>query len=274
MDPGVPLSDSGLGATAREITQARLATLGTLVAGIAHELNTPLGALNSNHHVIERALLKLADILEDEVVTPDELDEVRRVVRATESVLRTNRIAVERMVNLVQNLKNFGRPKASDARPFDLHEGIEGTLVLLGHALREMEVERDYGDLPPVVCHPNRINQVFMNIIHNASQAMSAGGTMTIRTRADEDGIHVRLSDTGPGIPPEAIGQIFEPGFTTKGERIGMGLGLAIALQIVDQHGGEISVRSEVGRGTIFDVDLPVRPPRLPARKEDADAAP
>ena len=268
------MTGSASEATAREITQARLATLGTLVAGIAHELNTPLGALHSNHDVIERALLKLGVILEDEVVTPDELDEVRRVVRATESVLRTNRIAVDRMVRLVQSLRNFGRPRASEARPVDLHEGLEGTLVLLGHALKEVDVVRDFGDLPPVVCHPNRVNQIFMNLIHNAAQAMSDGGSLTVRTRAEGDRVHVRVADTGRGISPEDIAEIFEPGFTTKGERIGMGLGLAIALQIVHQHRGEISVESEPGRGTTFDVYLPLRPPRDRERKEAPDATP
>lgn len=264
------MNEPGLGPTAREITQARLATLGMLVAGIAHELNTPLGALNSNHHVIERALLKLGKILEDEVVTPDELDEVRRVVRATESVLRTNGIAVERMVTLVRNLRNFGRPTTSEPRPVDLHEGIEGTLALLGHELSEIEVVRDFGELPPVVCHPNRINQVFMNLVHNASQAMhdDDGGVLTIGTRAEGDHARVRVADTGRGIPRDVIEKIFEPGFTTKGERIGMGLGLAITLQIVHQHGGEISVESEPGRGTTFDVHLPLRPPAGSARKE------
>ena len=249
-------------ATAREITQARLATLGTLVAGIAHELNTPMGALSSNHQTIERALLKLGEILEDEVVTPDELDEVRRVVRATESVLRTNRIAVERMRNLVKNLRNFGRPTTSVARPVDLHEGLEGTLVLLGHALKEIEVVRDFGDLPRVVCHPNRINQVFMNIVHNAAQAMPDGGSLTIRTRPEGDRVRIRVSDTGRGIAPDDIAKIFEPGFTTKGGRIGMGLGLAIVLQIVNRHDGEISVESEPGRGTTFNVVLPLQHPR------------
>ena len=261
-------------ATAREITQARLASLGILVAGIAHELNTPLGAIHSNHDVIERALLKLGDILEDEVVTPDELDEVRRVVRATESVLRTNGIAVDRMVKLVQSLRNFGRPKASEARAVDLHEGLEGTLVLLGHALRDIEVVRDFGDLPEVSCHPNRINQVFMNIVHNAAQAMPGGGSLTIRTRSEAERVHVRVEDTGRGIPAEVLGEIFEPGFTTKGERIGMGLGLAIALQIVHQHGGDISVESEPGRGTAFDVYLPLRPRREPRAGEVPDVTP
>ena len=266
------MSEGGLGPTAREITQARLATLGMLVAGIAHELNTPLGALNSNHHVIERALLKLGEILEDEVVTPDELQEVRKVVRATESVLRTNGIAVERMVNLVRNLRNFGRSTTSEARPADLHEGIEGTLALLGHELREIEVVRDFGDVPVVVCHPNRINQVFMNLVHNAAQAMRDGGALTIRTRVKGDRAHIRVADTGRGIAPEVIGEIFEPGFTTKGERIGMGLGLAITRQIVDQHAGDISVESEPGRGTTFDVYIPLRPPADATRAQTGAA--
>lgn len=262
------MTPSGVEATAKEITQARLATLGTLVAGIAHELNTPMGALSSNHQTIERALLKLGEILEDEVVTPDELDEVRRVVRATESVLRTNRIAVERMVGLVQNLRNFGRPTTSVARPADLHEGLEGTLVLLGHELKGIAVVRDFGELPSVVCHPNRINQVFMNLVHNAAQAMPDGGTLTISTRAGKDRVRIRVADTGRGIAPEAIAEIFEPGFTTKGERIGMGLGLAIVRQIVTQHEGGITVESDVGRGTTFDVVLPVRPPEASGRED------
>ena len=261
-------------ATAKEITRERLATLGILVAGIAHELNTPMGALNSNHHTIERALLKLGEILEDEVVTPDELAEVRRVVRAIKSVLRTNRIAVERMRNLVLSLRNFGRPTTSVVRPVDLHEGLEGTLVLLGHELKEIEVVRDFGDLPPVVCLPNRINQVFMNLVQNAAQAMSPGGSLTIRTRPEGKGVRIQVRDTGRGIASEDLEEIFEPGFTTKGERIGMGLGLALTLQIVSRHGGEITVESEVGLGTTFDLFLPVLPPEDPAREEPSHEIP
>ena len=255
-------------ATAKEITQARLATLGTLVAGIAHELNTPMGALKSNQDTIKRALVKLGEILEDEVVTPDELGQVRRIVRATESVLRTNGIAVERMARLVRNLRNFGRPTTSVARPVDLHEGLEGTLALLRHALKGIEVVRDFGELPLVVCLPNRINQVFMNLVHNAAQAMPDGGSLTITTRAEGKRVRVRVADTGRGIAPEDMAEIFEPGFTTKGERIGMGLGLAIVRQIVYRHGGDISVESEVGRGTTFDVLLPQLPPEDPGREE------
>lgn len=245
------------------INQARLATLGTMLAGIAHELNTPMGAIHSNHDVIERALLKLQEILEDEVVTPDELSQVRRIVRAMDGVLRTNAIAVERMVKLVESLRTFGQLDRAEIAEVDLHEGIEGTLAVLGHELKQIEIEKDYGDLPPVECYPNRMNQVFMNLIHNAAQAMDDGGTLRLKTCVvpGQEVVEIVVSDTGRGIRPEHRERIFEPGFTTKGGRVGMGLGLAITHQIVDRHGGRIAVESEPGKGTTFTVRLPTRLP-------------
>lgn len=240
------------------VNSAKLATLGSLVAGVAHEINTPLGALHSNHDVIERALIKLQDILEDEVVTPDELEEVRKIVRAMDGVLHTNGIAVERMVKLVDSLRTFGRPDRADIDRVNLHEGIEGTLAVLGHEVGEIEVVRDFGDIPLVECYPDRINQVLMNLMLNALQAMGEHGTLTIRTRSDGEGVSVGVSDTGSGIAPATLERLFDPGFTTKGDRVGMGLGLAISRQIVDQHGGEIKVASTVGKGTTFTVHLPL----------------
>lgn len=240
------------------VNSAKLATLGSLVAGVAHEINTPLGALHSNHDVIERALNKLQDILEDEVVTPDELEEVRKIVRAMDGVLRTNGIAVERMVKLVDSLRTFGRPDRADIDRVDLHDGIEGTLALLGHEIHDIEVVREYGDIPCVECYPDRINQVFMNLLLNALQAMGKSGTLTIRTRSDSHRACVAISDTGPGIPPHTLEHLFDPGFTTKGERIGMGLGLAISRQIVNQHSGDMQVESVLGEGTTFSVYLPL----------------
>lgn len=243
------------------INQSHLATLGRLVAGVAHELNTPLGALHSNHDVIRRALLKLQDILEDDVVTPDELDGVRRIVRAMDGVLRTNGIAVERMVKVVESLATFGRPDRAEVDRVDLHEGIEGTLAVLGAELKELHVVREFGDLPIIECYANRINQVFMNLVHNAVQAMEPGDTITIRTSAEEDSVVVEVRDTGKGIGPDDLAHIFEPGFTTKGDRIGMGLGLAISRQIIDHHGGRISAESTLGEGTVFRVRLPLMLP-------------
>lgn len=238
---------------------AKLATLGQLVAGIAHEINTPLGALNSNHDVVRRALDRLQVILEDEVVDENELADVRRIVKAVDGVQHTNDLAVERMVQLVGSLRSFGRPDRSEIDRVDVHEGIESTLAILSHELGHIEVQRDYGELPPVECYPNQLNQVYMNLLVNACQAMPDGGTITVATRTQGDRVVISVADTGVGIAEDDLAHIFEPGFTTKGSRVGMGLGLLITRQIVDRHGGDVAVDSEVGRGTTFRIRLPVR---------------
>ena len=118
---------------------------------------------------------------------------------------------------------------------------------------------RDYGDLPPVECRPQQVNQLFMNLLLNAAQAIRGAGTITLRTRPAGAEVVVEVDDTGAGIAPEALEHVFEPGFTTKGGRVGMGLGLTICRQIAEQHRGRIEVRSEPGRGSTFRVLLPVR---------------
>jgi signal transduction histidine kinase len=241
------------------ITHARLAALGMLVAGLAHEINTPLGTLNSNHDVLRRALLRLQAILADEVVEPHELDEVRRVISAVDSILHVNDIAVERMVSLVGSLRNFGRLDRADIDSVDLHDGIDDTLAILAHELRPLTVIREFGDVPRVECHAQQINQVFMNLLLNACQATPPPGTITISTWAADEGVHVTVADTGGGIPAAVLPRIFEPGFTTKAGRVGMGMGLLISHQIIDQHAGAITVRSTPGAGTAFTVWLPVR---------------
>lgn len=250
------------------VNSAKLATLGMLVAGVAHEVNTPLGALASNHDVIKRAMGKLQDILADEVVDETELAEVRRIVRALDGILKVNDLAVKRVLELVGSLRSFGRLDRSETDRLDLHEGIDNALVLLGHRLENrIRIEKEYGDLPLVECFPQQINQVFMNLLLNAIQAIEGEGTVTVVTRASHpsrparDGVSIEIRDTGRGIPPELIETIFEPGFTTKGSRVGMGLGLLISRQIIDRHGGRISVRSEPGRGSTFTVALPLQLP-------------
>jgi two-component system, NtrC family, sensor kinase len=254
---GGGVTDSG--AVADMVNQARLATLGMLVAGLAHEINTPLGAINSNHDVLKRALGRLQAILEDEVVEPHELEEVRRVVRAIDGILQVNDMAVERMMSLVTSLRTFGRLDRAQIDFADLHEGIDSTLAIVAHQLRDVEVVRENGQLPRVECLPHQINQVVMNLVLNARQATSAGGTITIRTHANDTDAFISIADTGTGMTPEIAARIFEPGFTTKGGRIGMGLGLLICRQIIDQHGGSIDVRTAPGAGTTFTVRLPLR---------------
>jgi two-component system, NtrC family, sensor kinase len=266
-----PPASTGIGDA---VNSAKLATLGMLVAGVAHEVNTPLGALASNHDVIKRAIGKLQVILADDVVDETELAEVRRIVRALDGILKVNDLAVARVLELVGSLRSFGRLDRSETDRLDLHEGIDNALVLLRHRMeRRIRIEKDYAELPPVECFPQQLNQVFMNLLLNAIQAIEGEGTITIVTalegggadRGDgadggdrDDGVRIEIRDTGRGIPPELLETIFEPGFTTKGSRVGMGLGLLISRQIVDRHGGRISVRSEPGQGSTFTVTLPV----------------
>lgn len=251
--------DAALRDLAGRVNSAKLATLGMLVAGVAHELNTPMGALNSNHDTLKRALQRLQDILADEVVEPSELDEVRRVVAAVAGVLRVNDLAIERMRGLVASLRSFGRPDQAQLDRVDLHETLDAALALLRHEMKDrVQVQRDYGELPLLHCYPQQLNQAFMNLLLNAVQAIAERGTITVRTRADASGVSVDIEDTGAGIAPENVDRIFEPGFTTKGARVGMGLGLLITSQIIDQHRGRIAVRSTPGRGTTFTIQLPL----------------
>jgi len=254
------------------VNSARLATLGMLMAGLAHEVNTPLGALTSNHDVIKRAMNKLQDILEDEVVDEDELVEVRRIVRALDGILRVNDLAIERVVGLVDSLRNFGRMDRSEVDRVHLHEGIETSLTLLRHKLEDrIRIERDLGELPLVECYPQQINQIFMNLLMNAVQAIKEKGTIVVRTRARGDEVEIQVEDTGSGMDPATLRQIFEPGFTTKDRRVGMGMGLLITRQIVDRHGGRIDAESTPGEGTTFTLRLPVA---LPRERETGEGTP
>ena len=248
---------------AQLVNSTRLVSLGNLVAGLVHEINTPMGALVSNHDVLHRALGRLQTILADERVDEDELQEVRKIVRALDEIIDVNTLAVQRMDDLVKNLRNFGRPDRSEVAWADLHEGLDSTLAIIRHELKGIEVNRDYGELPPVLCRPQQVNQVFMNLLVNACQASPSDGRLTIRTRASGKNVVIAIADTGSGIPPQLQARIFEPGFTTKGGRVGMGMGLLISRQIVEEHGGAITVRSEPAHGSEFTVTLPIAPASL-----------
>jgi two-component system NtrC family sensor kinase len=156
-------------------------------------------------------------------------------------------------------LRNFARLDEAELQMADLHQGIESTLTLVRHELKNrIRVVKNYGDVPPIRCHPNQINQVFMNMLVNGSQAIKGEGTITIRTFREGDIVSVQFSDTGVGIPPENLPRIFDPGFTTKGVGVGTGLGLSICFKIVQDHGGRIDVQSEVGKGATFTIRLPI----------------
>jgi signal transduction histidine kinase len=170
------------------------------------------------------------------------------------------RVSIEAITRMVKALRHYSHLDRAEMAEADIHDGLETTLTILRNQIRYgIVVERRYARLPPIVCNINELNQVWTNVIHNAIQAMKGVGRLTIETLATEDGVAVRITDTGPGIPDTIRGRIFDPFFTTKDQGEGTGLGLGIAQQIVQRHRGQITVVSEPGR-TCFEVRLPLTP--------------
>jgi two-component system NtrC family sensor kinase len=192
------------------------------------------------------------------------------VVRELESILSDCQLGAERIRDVVQNLRLFSRLDEAEIKRVDLNQGLEATLRLLSayYTRGNIELQRDYGDLPPVNCYAAQLNQVWMNLLLNAAQAIgSQPGTVRIVTRCHDATITVSIKDTGPGIIPEHLKRIFDPFFTTKPVGEGTGLGLSISHSIIEKHRGSIHVDNPPGEGTTFTITLPIdaeEPPSNP----------
>ncbi len=246
---------------AQLLQSAKMAALGDLAAGVAHEINSPLGSIHSNADLTKRVAAVVREALTDETAASvvSRYPRLEQALQSLEQATATTLVASDRIVRIVKSLRNFARLDEAERKKADLHEGIESTLTLLQHRLkRGIEVIRDFGELPQLVCSPNRMNQVFMNLLVNAIQAMDEHGTITIRTRLDGDQVVLQFADTGHGIPRENLERIFDPGFTTRGPGVGTGLGLPITFRIVEEHRGSIEASSEVGKGSEFTIRLPI----------------
>lgn len=256
----------------------KLAAIGQLAAGVAHEINNPVGYIQSNLSTMrdyaERLdrLLSLADRLHGHLPAGDPLrDEWAHAVQDEDlSYLRTDLVelveesleGVARVRRIVLDLRDFSRVDAPEWAPADLHQGLESTLNVVANELKyKCTVVREYGDLPSVECLGSQINQVFLNLLVNAAHAMEEPGEIRIRTGATDDGesVWIEVEDDGVGIPPEVQTRIFEPFFTTKPPGFGTGLGLPLAYRIIQRHGGHLSVESTPGEGTCFRIELPAR---------------
>ncbi|MCH9006857.1 GAF domain-containing protein [candidate division KSB1 bacterium] len=241
----------------------KMASLGMLVAGIAHEINTPLAAINSNTDMFIRSFEKLRIKLG----SPDgDPKDALTTICVMENLANVNLTACQRLDGIVKTLKNFARLDEEDFKLVDIQEGLDSTLELTAHLSRNrIKVIKEYGDIPKIRCYANQLNQVFMNLIVNACQAIDRNGTLTIRTRASVSQVHVEISDTGSGIDPKHLSKIFDPGFTTKGVGVGTGLGLSISYKIMQEHTGSIDVESKKGKGTTFTVNIPIENPNAPS---------
>ncbi|SDK23032.1 ATP-binding protein [Pseudomonas indica] len=255
----------------------KMASIGQLAAGIAHEINNPVGFVSSNMGALQdyiQTLLDLIDRYDDVVAQVPEgqgvLHDLARMKQDADieflksdivALMAESKEGLKRVKDIVQALKDFSHVGESDWLEADLHHGLDSTLNIANNEIKyKARVVKEYGDLPKVTCLASQLNQVFMNLLVNAAHAIEGEGIITIRTGASDGWVWVSIRDNGAGISPENMNRIFEPFFTTKPIGSGTGLGLSLSYSIVKKHGGRIEVESEPGKGTCFTVHLPVHP--------------
>jgi signal transduction histidine kinase len=239
---------------AQLVQSEKMASVGLLTAAITHEINTPIGAINSNVQIQDMLLNELVN--NSNVKSNEELSLMLGQLKEANDV---NLMACSRIIEIIKSLKSFSRLDQADFQEANINEGIKSVLVLTNNLLkRRITVHGEFGDIPLVRCFPGQLNQVLMNIIVNASQAIEGEGDIFIKTYNKEGYIYISIKDTGAGIKEENITKLFDPGFTTKGVGVGLGLGLYISYNIIQKHKGEISVVSELGKGAEFIVKIPI----------------
>ncbi len=267
-------------AEAALVQSEKLASLGQLAAGMAHEINNPIAYVTNNLAVLQRDVASAMQVLDKYLEFRDHLAGVSPEVAADaarleqeadlpylkENLPRLFQMSLDglrRVRDIVMNLRDFARLDEAEFKTIDLNAALQSTIEMLRHEIgqQRLNLATHFQPLPPVLCHPGKINQVFLNILLNAMQASDEGGGVQVRTAAGSDAVTIEIEDRGCGISAEHLPKIFEPFFTTKPVGQGIGLGLSIAYGIVRDHGGSIEVDSTVGQGSTFRVRLPLQPP-------------
>jgi len=254
----------------------KMASIGQLAAGVAHEINNPIGFVYSNLGTLNKYVQDLFGMLDkyEQAETAIPEAEIRTQLQSARkkldiaflkedlgALMAESKDGITRVKNIVQNLKDFSHVDAADEWKYaDLHEGIDSTLNIVNNEIKyKAEVVKEYGDIPQVECLPSQLNQVFMNLLVNASHAIEERGLITVRTGQTGEEAWVEIADTGKGIAAENLQKIFDPFFTTKPIGKGTGLGLSLSYGIIQKHNGRIEVQSEIGKGTTFRIWLPLR---------------
>lgn len=277
---------------AQLLQSEKMASLGQMVAGVAHELNTPLGYVKNNVQLLRElseplfelaaAQARLGQCLSDPDCDEASLAQALQAAEQARQQAAPELLAedlqqlygdtlygLEQIAELVVGLKDFARLDRAMSEEVDLNDCIRSALLIArNHIKDKVEVVQQLGELPRIACAPSQINQVLLNLLTNAAQAIEGMGRIQIRSWVDAQGVHVSLQDNGRGMPPEVLAKIFDPFFTTKPVGQGTGLGLSISYKIVQDHGGQIRVASEPGRGTRFLISLPL--PATAAMKRSA----
>jgi two-component system NtrC family sensor kinase len=263
----------------------KMASIGQLAAGVAHEINNPIGYVYSNLGSLQKYLDDVFAVLAayektDPLLAPhaEAINVIRAVKQKADleflredvsALMSESREGITRVKKIVQDLKDFSHVGSEEEwQQADLRQGIDSTLNIVNNEIKyKAEVKKEYGDIPDVECLPPQLNQVFMNLLVNAAHAIEERGTIVIRTGVANDLVWVEVSDSGKGISPENLSRIFDPFFTTKPVGTGTGLGLSVSYSIIQKHHGSINVASEVGKGTTFRISLPVKQPAMAQEK-------
>ncbi len=274
--------------TQRQLIQSsKLASIGQLAAGVAHEINNPIGYVSNNINVLHEysnkfvtlfdMFLKLMALLQDnpqlqqpiqDIHTYIEKNDISFMLTDVKALILESKTGMSRVIDIVASLKTFARMDQDDVHRVNINEVIESNLKIVWNEIKyKCTVEKNFGDLPDLACYPSQLHQVFTNLLVNASQAIEESGIIKITTNFDGHNIKISIADSGSGIPKECLDKIFDPFFTTKPIGIGTGLGLSVTYGIIQNHHGQIDIQSEINKGTTVMITLPLDGVKLSHKK-------